>query len=60
MGEASTAGPTVTPEDDLRRVAALFLEHGLDTLSCIGGDGRVVGVVTRAAVAARLAQEPAT
>jgi osmoprotectant transport system ATP-binding protein len=49
------AGPAVAPEDDLRRVASLFLEHGLDTLPCVGADGRVVGRITRAAVAARLA-----
>jgi osmoprotectant transport system ATP-binding protein len=54
------AGPAVAPDDDLRRVASLFLEHGLDALRCVGADGRVVGVVTRAAVAARLAAEPPT
>jgi predicted transcriptional regulator len=52
---ASLTGPSVAPDDDLRRVASLFLEHGLDTLPCVGADGRVVGQVTRAAVAARLA-----
>ena len=46
---------TVSPNDDLRRVAALFLEHGIDQLHCVDSQGRVVGVVTRAAVAARLA-----
>jgi osmoprotectant transport system ATP-binding protein len=55
-GEARVANqPTVTPDDDLRRVATLFLEHGLDELACIGADGTLVGRVTRAAVAARLA-----
>jgi osmoprotectant transport system ATP-binding protein len=49
------SGPAVAPEDDLRRVASLFLEHGIDTLPCVGADGRVVGRITRAAVAARLA-----
>jgi len=50
--------PTVTPEDDLRRVATLFLMHDREALSCVDVDGRVVGCVTRAAVAARLALEP--
>ena len=55
-GETRAAGrATVTPDDDLRRVAALFLEHDLDTLPCVGPDGSVVGRVTRADVAARLA-----
>ena len=57
-GGARVAGtPTVAPEDDLRRVATLFLEHGLDELACVGADGTIVGHVTRAAVAARLAAE---
>ena len=47
--------PAVGPDDDLRRVAALFLEHGLDVLPCVDGDGCLVGNVTRSAVAARLA-----
>ena len=46
---------TVSPNDDLRRVAALFLEHAIDQLHCVDPQGRVVGVVTRAAVAVRLA-----
>jgi osmoprotectant transport system ATP-binding protein len=55
-GEVLVANqPTVAPDDDLRRVATLFLEHGLDELACIGADGTLVGHVTRAAVAARLA-----
>ena len=28
--------PTVSADDDLRRVATLFLEHGLDELACVG------------------------
>jgi osmoprotectant transport system ATP-binding protein len=47
---------TVRPEDDLRRVASLFLEHGTDTLACVDAARRPLGVVTRAAVAARLAE----
>jgi osmoprotectant transport system ATP-binding protein len=47
--------PTVSPDDDLRRVAALFLEHGAESLHCVDAAGHVVGVVTRDAVAARLA-----
>jgi osmoprotectant transport system ATP-binding protein len=45
----------VSPDDDLRRVATVFLERGVDSLRCLDAAGRVVGVVTRAAVAARLA-----
>ena len=48
--------PVVSPDDDLRRVASLFLEHGALSLPCVDGDGRIVGVVTRDAVAARLAE----
>ncbi len=47
--------PTVQPHDDLRKVASLFLEHGVDVLACVDTDGRVVGRVSRAAVAGRLA-----
>lgn len=54
----ATGVPSVGPNDDLRRVATLFLEHGVDTLSCVDAAGRVVGQVTRAAVAARLASAP--
>jgi len=50
-----THAATVSPDDDLRRVATLFLERGVDCLRCVDVAGRVVGVVTRAAVAARLA-----
>ena len=57
-GPVAEDGPTVTPEDDLRRVATLFLMHDREALSCVDADGRVVGRVTRAAVAARLALEP--
>jgi osmoprotectant transport system ATP-binding protein len=46
--------PTVKSTDDLRRVATLFLEHGVDALACTDGDGSVVGCITREAVAARL------
>jgi osmoprotectant transport system ATP-binding protein len=47
--------PRVTPADDLRRVATLFLEHGVDALVCIDAQGRPLGRLTRDAVAARLA-----
>ena len=49
--------PAVSPDDDLRRVAALFLERGAQSLRCVDRAGRIVGVVTREAVAARLALE---
>ena len=56
-GPSSSAGPNVTLDDDLRRVAALFLEHGLDELPCVDAGQRVVGRVTRAKVAERLARD---
>jgi CBS domain-containing protein len=52
---AADGVPTVRASDDLRRVASLFLEHGTDTLDCVDADGRVIGCITRAAVASRLA-----
>jgi osmoprotectant transport system ATP-binding protein len=48
------AVPAVSPDDDLRRVAALFLEFDTDCLRCIDGSGRVAGIVTRKSVASRL------
>jgi osmoprotectant transport system ATP-binding protein len=53
----AVGGPCVGVNDDLRRVAALFLEHADDELRCVDEDGRAVGTITRAAVAARLAPE---
>jgi osmoprotectant transport system ATP-binding protein len=55
-GDAA-GGPTVSADDDLRRVATLFLEHGVETVRCVDDTGRAVGVVSRAAVAARLGSE---
>jgi osmoprotectant transport system ATP-binding protein len=52
-----TNSPAVSPDDDLRRVAALFLEHGVESLACVDAAGRALGVVTREAVARRLALE---
>jgi osmoprotectant transport system ATP-binding protein len=54
-GAIDTRALAVRPSDDLRRVAALFLETAAESLPCVDGDGRVVGRITRAAVAARLA-----
>ena len=54
-GNGSVAAPRVDVDDDLRRVAALFLEHPGDTLDCVDGQGRTIGRVTRASVASRLA-----
>ena len=48
-------GLTVQADDDLRRVAALFLEHGIDEVACVDGEQRVIGRLTRETVAARLA-----
>ena len=54
-GSHAHGAPSVQPHDDLRKVASLFLEHGVDVLNCLDADGRVVGRVSRAAVAERLA-----
>jgi osmoprotectant transport system ATP-binding protein len=51
------SGPSVSATDDLRRVASLFLEHGVETIRCIDDAGRAIGQVSRAAVAARLGSE---
>ena len=51
----NTHARAVRTSDDLRRVATLFLEHSAEALPCIDADGRVVGRITRAMVAARLA-----
>jgi osmoprotectant transport system ATP-binding protein len=53
QGDAAS-GPTVSADDDLRRVATLFLEHAVETIRCIDDTGRTVGVVSRASVAVRL------
>jgi osmoprotectant transport system ATP-binding protein len=53
-GGSGTDAPAVSPGDDLRRVAALFLEHRTDSLRCVDIAGNTVGRVTREAVAARL------
>jgi osmoprotectant transport system ATP-binding protein len=58
-GDSGRSGPAVSPDDDLRRVAALFLEHGAEWLYCVDAGGSVVGRVTREAVAARLTREDA-
>ena len=52
-----THGPHVSVDDDLRRVAALFLEHPDDVLRCVDAQGNTVGRITRAAIAARLGPE---
>ena len=53
-GGEGVSGPSVSADDDLRRVASLFLEHDVDTIRCIDDTGRAIGQVSRAAVAARL------
>jgi len=58
LGEAGPGDerlPRVQPQDDLRRVASLLLEHGVDALLCVDAAGGVLGKLTREAVAARLA-----
>ena len=55
--ESALNAPAVSPDDDLRRVAALFLEHGTESLRCVDPGGKVIGRVTREAVAARLCRE---
>ena len=54
-GAIDANAPAVSPDDDLRRVAALFLESVCERIRCVDAGGRVVGVVTREAVASRLA-----
>jgi osmoprotectant transport system ATP-binding protein len=56
-GAADTSAPAVSPDDDLRRVAALFLESACEFIRCVDSSGLLVGVVTREAVASRLAIE---
>ncbi len=48
---------SVSADDDLRGVAALFLEHNVEAIACVDDAGRVIGDVSRAAVAARLGAE---
>jgi osmoprotectant transport system ATP-binding protein len=50
-------GPSVSADDDLRRVASLFLEHDVETIRCVDDTGRAIGHVSRAAVATRLGSE---
>jgi osmoprotectant transport system ATP-binding protein len=50
----AAGAPTVRPTDDLRRVATLFLEHDVQFVACVDDSGRVIGRVTRDAVAHRL------
>jgi len=57
VAERDAEAPSVSLDDDLRRVAALFLEHAGHALNCVDAQGRIVGCITRAAVAARLAPE---
>jgi osmoprotectant transport system ATP-binding protein len=52
----AAGGPTVRASDDLRRVATLFLEHGVEQIACVDESGRIVGRVTREAVATRLGE----
>ena len=54
-GAADVPLPRVQAHDDLRRVASLFLEHGVDALVCVDAGGHALGKLTREAVAARLA-----
>jgi osmoprotectant transport system ATP-binding protein len=56
-GPGDTSVPAVSADDDLRTVAALFLEFDTASLRCIDAAGRVVGIVKRSAIAARLAIE---
>ncbi len=53
-GDSSPADPAVSPDDDLRGVAAILLERGVDTIRCVDANGQLVGRVTREALAARL------
>jgi osmoprotectant transport system ATP-binding protein len=57
--DGMVSAPSVSPDDDLRGVATLFLEHDVESIACVDAAGRVIGRVSRAAVAARLNAEPA-
>jgi putative spermidine/putrescine transport system ATP-binding protein len=52
--------PAVSPDDDLRRVATLFLSRGVASLRCVDAAGSLVGVVTSETVSARLSSEKDT
>jgi len=54
---AADGAPSVRATDDLRRVATLFLEQGVESITCVDETGHVVGRVTRNAVASRLGQQ---
>lgn len=54
-GALEAGALAVQESDDLRRVATLFLETGAEALDCVDSDRRIVGRITRSAVAARLA-----
>jgi osmoprotectant transport system ATP-binding protein len=56
-GPLDTSVPAVSADDDLRSVAALFLEFDTEFLRCIDRAGRVVGIVRRRAVASRLTSD---
>jgi osmoprotectant transport system ATP-binding protein len=58
--ELNARAPAISPDEDLRRVATLFLSHGVASLRCVDAAGHVVGVVTRDAVATRLSSEGKT
>lgn len=36
-----------TPETDIRRIAAVMLDHDVDAVPILGADGRLVGIVAR-------------
>ncbi len=56
-GDYAADDVSVSPDDDLRRAATIFLERGVDSVACVDASGHVVGRVTRDAVSARLRAE---
>ncbi len=52
--DTTAAKHSVRSTDDLRSAASQFLRHNVEVLRCVDAEGRVVGSLTRAAVARRL------
>lgn len=47
-----------TPETDIRRIAAVMLDHGVDAVPIIGADGRLVGIVSRSDILRAAVTDP--
>ncbi len=47
-----------TPETDIRRIAAVMLDNGVDAVPIIGADGRLVGIVSRSDILRAAVTDP--